>query len=342
MKSHTVPRFLLDQFAYDDPVKNSRRLWQYAKGRPPWAFASPTSATRVEGHFVDPANAKREAELETKLNQEFENPVHQFLPLLQYETFFLDRIRTRQLTRYVTLLWNRSQNRRGGTKQQIEISIELTRAFLADEEKVRRVAAHWTMKIIQLGQSLERAVSVEEVRQSAEKMIATMQTQAHEQTTYVDSMERAMASTDETLENGVWNVIRADPDQPFAIGDAPVVTWHRNETGVLFYGHGMWTAGVEAVLPMAPTVCLHILPNVQRTGRVRIPTPSEVNRAQGAFATRYCYAHKNDSLIDKDLQWQFNRGQIGVNMYSVRHRNYTDTMFELLMSGGATFRAPRL
>jgi hypothetical protein len=50
---------------------------------------------------------------------------------------------------------------------------------------------------------------------------------------------------------------------------------------------------------------------------------------------------KNDPQIDKDLQWQFSRGQIGVNMYSVRHRNYNDTMFEVLMSGGSSFRASR-
>jgi hypothetical protein len=146
MNSHTVPRFLLDQFAYDDPIKTSRRLWQYTKGRPPRAFASPTSATRIPGHFADPANAKREAELETRLNQEFENPVHQFLRDLQYRAFVLSPLSIRQLTRYVTLLWNRSQNRRGGTKQQVEISIESTRAFLADEEKVRKVAARWTCR----------------------------------------------------------------------------------------------------------------------------------------------------------------------------------------------------
>ncbi len=31
MKSHTVPHFLLDKFAYDDPVTRSRRLWQYSR-----------------------------------------------------------------------------------------------------------------------------------------------------------------------------------------------------------------------------------------------------------------------------------------------------------------------
>jgi hypothetical protein len=84
MKSHTVPRFLLDQFAYDDPKTKSRRLWQYAKGRAPSGKASPTTATRIDQHFSDPADAQREAQLETKLNQEFEDPVHKFLRLLSY------------------------------------------------------------------------------------------------------------------------------------------------------------------------------------------------------------------------------------------------------------------
>jgi hypothetical protein len=342
MDSHTVPRFLLDQFAYDDRVvKKSRRLWQYSKSRAPWAFASPKTATRVAGHFADPADAEREAKLETRLNQEFENPVHQLLPDLRYRTFPMSRLHVRQLTRYITLVWNRSQNRRGGTKQQIEIAIESTRSYLADEEKVSKLAARWSLEIIRLGHPLQRPVSPEEVKISAERMIATMQTQEHEQTTYVDSMERAMTTTDQALENGDWNVIQTDLEHPFVIGDAPVVTWHLVESGTLTYGQGMWTADVEAVLPVASTACLWILPAVQRTRRPRNPTVREVNCAQAAFATRYCYAHKNDPVIDADLQQQFNRGQIGIDMYSVRHRYYSDTMFELPMSGGSSFRAPR-
>jgi hypothetical protein len=141
MNSHTVPRFLLDQFAYDDAITNSRRLWCYEKGKAPFRGISPKTATRIPGHFADPANAKREAELERRLNEEFETPVHQFLRDLPYRAFVLSPLNIRQLTRYVTLLWTRSQNRRGGTRQQIAISIESTRAFLADEEKVRKVAA---------------------------------------------------------------------------------------------------------------------------------------------------------------------------------------------------------
>jgi hypothetical protein len=184
MRSHTVPRFLLDQFAYYDPVTKSRRLWQYAKGRPPTGFASPTSATRIASHFADPANAARERLLETRLNQEFENPVHQFLPNFKYQTFVLGRLQIRQLTRYITLLFNRSQNRRGATKEQTYIAIESKRAFIADEEKLTRIDVIWTMEMIRLGYSFNRPVNANDVRESAEKTIVKMQTAEHQQTAY--------------------------------------------------------------------------------------------------------------------------------------------------------------
>jgi hypothetical protein len=341
MKSHTVPRFLLDQFAYDDPHTKSRRLWQYAKGRQPSRRASPTSATRIDCHFADPANNKREAELESRLNEEFENPVHQFLGSLRYRTFVLSRLHTRQLTRYVTLLFNRSENRRRATREQVAIAIESTRAFISNEEKLSKVSARWTHEMIRLGYTLERPVNGEDVKKSAESMIATMLTEDHQQTTYIDSMERAMAFLDETLDDGQWNVKHTIPDFPFVIGDAPVVTWQRLENGTLAYGQGFSTPNVEVVLPVATTTCLHILPAVPRSLQPRQPTVAEVDEAQSSFATRYCYAHKNDPVLNEIVQRRFGQSRIGINAFSVRHRNYENTMFELFMSGGSSFRAPR-
>lgn len=202
MKSHTVPRFLLDQFAYDDPKTGSRSLWEYRKGRRPFGSVSPTVATRINRHFADPADAEREAKRETRLNLEFENPVHKFLAQLRYRTFALSPIHIRQLTRYITLLFNRSKNRRGGTKQQIYIAVESTRSFIADPEKLAMVAARWTFEKIRQGYQIDRPVSGDDVKKSGEQMIAEMQTAEHQQTTYCDSIERAMAFFDEPLGNG--------------------------------------------------------------------------------------------------------------------------------------------
>jgi hypothetical protein len=341
MKSHTVPRFLLDQFAYDDPKTKSRRLWQYAKGRAPSGKASPTTATRIDQHFSDPADAQREAQLETKLNQEFEDPVHKFLRLLSYRTFVMTRQETRKLTRYVTLLFNRSQNRRGGTGEQVLIAIQSTKSFLSDEYKLWKVAERWTMEMLRQGYHLDRPVNSDDIKRSGEKMIAKMETVAHRQTTYCDSMYRAMEFLDDTIDQGQWNILETSPDVPFVIGDAPVVTWQRLENGNLSYGHGFATPNVEVVLPVSSTHCLHILPAVQRTLPPRRPQPGEINRAQAAFATNACYAWKNDPVLDQLLQPKFGTVQIGINAFSVRHRNYESTMFELFMTGGSSFRATR-
>jgi hypothetical protein len=40
------------------------------------------------------------------------------------------------------------------------------------------------------------------------------------------------------------------------------------------------------------------------------------------------------------LQPHFGRTRLGINAFSVRHRNYTNTMFEILLNGGQGFEAP--
>lgn len=341
MNSHTVPRFFLDQFAYDDTVMRSRRLWRYERGRAPFLGISTKRATRIDHYFGDPADESREAALETRLNQEFEDPVHKFLDKLSYQTFVMTRQDIRKLTRYITLLFNRSQNRRGATRELIAVAIESTRAFLADEQKIGRVAGHWTLEVIRLGHPLSRIVTLEEVRRSAEQMIANMQTEEHQQTAYVDSMERAMEFLDEPLDRGDWMMLETAWELPFVIGDAPVITWKRLANGLLSYGHGFATEDVEVILPVSSTHCLYVLPLVPRTRAPRRPVPGEINRAQAAFATRACYAWKNDPALDQILQPAFGQVRMGINAFSVRHRNYENAMFELFMGGGSSFRAPR-
>jgi hypothetical protein len=61
-------------------------------------------------------------------------------------------------------------------------------------------------------------------------MIGTMQSAYHEQTAYVDSMERAMVFLDEQMDAGHWNMLHVDPEHTFVIEDAPVITWERLTT----------------------------------------------------------------------------------------------------------------
>lgn len=299
MKSHTVPRCLLDQFDYYDPVTRSRRLWQYAKGREPWGRASPSRATRFDHHFEDPNDPSREERLETRLNQEIENPVHRFLPSLRYGSLFPWQPHyVRQLTRYITLLFNRSRNRRGATREQTQIAVESFQSLLANEAQISQLAGRWTIELLQRGVSAdESVVRPGDVRTQIIAMIESIQTEEHIQVAYVDAMERALDYFDDRLAGGRWGIVPTAEDNPFIIGDAPVVTWIRRGR-FLHYGFGFERPDVEVILPVCPTACLHALPLVHRTQEPQMPSATEVNEAQASFASEYCYAHINSPSLN--------------------------------------------
>ena len=246
MKSHTVPKKLLEQFAYDDPVTRSKRLWRYQKGRPAYNNASPKTATRWDGHFADPVDSAKEAELEARLQREFEEPVNRFIEMIGYRTFVLTPAHIRQLTGYTTMLFNRSRARRTASDGQTDMKIEAFRALLSDERKLCELAAKHTMDMIERGYPL-RIVTKEEEVEAIEKTISAHSSSDEVQRSYVQTIETMMAYADEKMATGAWGIIRAEPERPFVIGDAPVVTWERTEDNRLIFGKGFGTPNVEAL-----------------------------------------------------------------------------------------------
>jgi hypothetical protein len=181
---------------------------------------------------------------------------------------------------------------------------------------------------------------VEEVRSSIEKAINDQLASDQVQHTYSGTMERAMSRFDEQMLSGNWDLLHTLPDDPFVIGDAPVVTWERSDRNFLIYGQGFSKPDVEALLPISPIACLHIQPAVQRTRPLRTPTTQEVNIAQASFASNYCYTNIRSDVLDATLQPHFGRTIIGVNAFSIRHRDYSRTMFDILMNRGQWVEPP--
>jgi hypothetical protein len=140
-----------------------------------------------------------------------------------------------------------------------------------------------------------------------------------------------MEFADERTLNGQWAIIHAEPDRPFVIGDAPVVTWERTENNILMFGQGFARPNVEAFLPVSPTACLHLLPLVERNRQVRTPAVEEVNMAQAAFATEHCFTNVCSPEIDATLQPQFGKVRLGIEGFSVRHIDYNKVLFDMLM-----------
>lgn len=333
MKSHTVPKKLLERFAFDDPVTHSKRLWRYQKGRAPYGRAAPKTATRRDGHFAEPANAAKEAQLEEQLERKFEHPVNQFIEVIGYRTFVLQPSHIKALTGYLTMLFTRSRAERAASQGHADVTIDALRSLLSDEQRLSELSAKHTMDLIDHGLAV-RMVTREDVVAAIENTIAAHSDTDEAQRRYIQTVETMMEFSDVNMLNGDWNTIHAEPEKPFVIGDAPVVTWERTENNVLNFGQGFGRPNVEVLLPVSPTTCLHVLPRVARTRPVRMPATTEVNMAQAAFATEHCFANVLSREIDGILQPHFGTMRLGIDGFSVSHIDYRKVMFDILM--GAT------
>jgi hypothetical protein len=222
MKSHTVPRRLLEQFAYDDPVTRSRRLWQYQKNRAPWWKASPKTATRWDGHFADPTNSAKEEELEGQLKREFEDPVNEFIGIVGYRTFCLTSTHIRLLSGYMRMLFTRSRGRRAASGGQAQTMVDALRSLRSNEQQISELIGKYTMEVLGRGLAA-RMVAREDVMVAIEQEIEKHSATDEPQRRYIHALETMMKFPGENVLNGEWYIVRCDSDKPFVIGDAPVV-----------------------------------------------------------------------------------------------------------------------
>jgi Protein of unknown function (DUF4238) len=341
MKSHTVPRKLLEQFAYFDPHTKSLRLWRYEKGRAPYANASPKSATRIESHFQNPDDPSSEQKLESRLAAEIEDPVNEFLFKVANSSFVATDEQRRRLTRYVILLFYRSEARRNATKHLHRITTNAVQSFISNERQVLTVAAKWSIDLLLAGRIHGTLVRPTTVIDVAKSLLKNYDTEESRQRSYAEGVERALSAFDERLYEGTWRIIESSSASPYIIGDAPVATWERQIQPELFsYGLGFHRPNVEVILPVSPLMCLHILPNVERTRPARDPTPLEVNIAQAAFSGRFCYANILSDTVNQIMQQHFSRAQLGVNSFTIWHRSYDNSVYELLMNDGRWVEPP--
>jgi hypothetical protein len=181
--------------------------------------------------------------------------------------------------------------------------------FIGNESQVLTVAAKWSLE---LGRLVTKDQVIKVARANSDDRVKDVNAQR----SYVRMIEKLMSELDDKIFSGEWKSIRTVPSDPFIISDAPVVTWRRDNGG-LSYGLGFHEADVEVVLPISPVVCLHILPQVQRSSRPRRPTVREVNTLQAAFAARYCFSNIESAAVDRICQENLGKARMGANCFTV-------------------------
>lgn len=337
MKSHTIPKRLLKQFAFHDHNTKSLRLWRYSKGRKPDPTVSPKTAARIDGYFANPADPSTEGLIEKKLADEIEDPVHKFMDKFDDSSWTMSETQQAHMTRYVSLLFNRCVARKEATKHTQDIIKETFLRFVNDEVRVRTVATHWSLKALERGQAI--LITQDYIRKAAAGIMARMKTETYKQGAYAQLITEFLtgsptAAADKKMTLGEWNIIRTSPDRPFILSDTPVVTWERVEDSRFEFGIGFERPNVEVILPVSPTACLQILPNVKRTKPAVPPTVAEVNTAQAAFARNSCFADRKSDGIDQLVQENVGKLKMGTNVFTIGHRNFDDVFYDLMMSQG--------
>ena len=187
------------------------------------------------------------------------------------------------------------------------------------------------MEAIRLKIPVTEMITKEQVIAITEKQIAEHTRPDQGQRDYIQALETMMTFPDETMLNGQWGIMTTDAAHPFVIGDAPVVTFERTERNTLYWGLGFARPNVEVFLPMSPTTCLHILPQVERTRQPWPPSPAEVNIGQAACATKYCFGNVNSPEINTVVQPEFGKMRMGVTGFNTNHIDLNQVLFDILM-----------
>lgn len=168
------------------------------------------------------------------------------------------------MTRYVTLLFNRSMASRASIGYREKIKVDAIRQFLANETQIQTVATHWNLDAHFKGVNLSRLITTDDVKRAALRLKIFNDPVSSEQESYVTSIVSFMTYFDEKMFSGEWKLVGTTIEDPFIISDAPVVTWERTNSSLSF-GVGFERPNVEVLLPVSPLTCLHILPKVPRT-----------------------------------------------------------------------------
>ncbi|WP_263385868.1 DUF4238 domain-containing protein [Granulicella arctica] len=332
MKSHTTPKRLLKQFSYKHPVEQSDWLWQYTKGKKPNGRKSPTSATRIDGFYADPNDSAIEAEVEMRLAQEIEQPVNDFMDEICDPGFVLTHERKLALTRYIFMLFQRSQARRSGQGSLAAVKAHAFTAFLNNPRQLATVAAHLNIEEMAQGRRFSHGLITSEiVAENAKRMMRADNTHDSLQRTYVEGIKNQMSHVDPLLLASEWRWVFATPDAPFMLGDSPVITFARAVNGKLDYGMGFHEPNVEVALPMSPTTCLHLLPAIANRRPVQTPTTQEINWGQAGYAFEHCFCNVDRADLDAIMQANGGAFEMGTKTYRLPHENYDNHVCDILM-----------
>ena len=222
-----------------------------------------------------------------RLAQEVEQPVNDFMDEICDPGFVLTHERKLALTRYIFMLFQRSQARRSGQGSLAAVKAHAFTAFLNNPRQLATVAAHLNIEEMAHGGGFSHGLITSEiVAESAKRMMRADNTHDSLQRTYVEGIKNQMSHVDPLLLASEWRWVFATPDDPVHAWRLARHYFRARRQWKLDYGMGFHEPNVEVALPMSPTTCLHLLPAIANRSPVQTPTTQEINWGQAGYGVR--------------------------------------------------------
>jgi hypothetical protein len=263
IRSHTIPRFYLEQFATPRPNKPGR-VWVYEKGKPPQS-RSTKSQGRENGYFQIVRADGTKDEFTEKALAEFEHQCLEALVSAKYSMCDLALVCVK-LASYAGMQFQRSTVRRKFSARNWSRLEGPYVSLASNQHYVRDVAEHYTELT---GRTFTSEQIAAMIRQQS-----TMFTDAnYTRSTFVKDLWMHIDICKREMMKKSWQVWHAPQDVEFVTSDNPVVTFLRfftQQDEIWHPGYGFGTKNVFIAFPLAPRACLIMTDTPFRDSRASV------------------------------------------------------------------------
>jgi hypothetical protein len=291
IRSHTIPRFYLEQFANPSRREDKRgKVWVYQKGKEPQLRATNSQGYECGYFGVVRPDGSLDESLETHLAR-LEDRCNDILVSSKYELCDLRSLTNRNiLAFYATLLFQRSTAQMTFSASNWSKLKEPYTKLASNEEYLRDTAEHFTQMTGQL-------ITPESIRTLIQKQVERFSDKDNAKNSFLTSLLVNVEIMQGELVSKPWQIWGAPADAEFVTSDNPLVTYLPITPELWHPGHGFRQPNVVTAFPLAPSACLTMGITGREFERVTESTVMRMNDIIVRSSARFVYSKaRSDSI----------------------------------------------
>jgi len=295
IRSHTIPRFYLEQFANASERKGRRgKVWVYQKGKEPQPRATDSQGYECGYFGVVRPDGSLDESLETHLAR-LEQRCDDILVSSKSELCDWSLTNKNLLAFYATLLFQRSTSRKTFSASNWERLKEPYSKLALNEEYLRDTAEHFTQETGQL-------VTPENIRTVILKQVERFSDKDMAKNSFLTNLLVNVDMIQGELASKPWQVWAAPAGVEFVTSDNPLVTYLPITPDLWHPGHGFRQPNVVTAFPLAPSACLTMGITGSDFERVSASRVMQMNDIVIRSADRFVYSKTRSGKIEQMME----------------------------------------